>query len=269
MAVLSIKLFSNALHRTTLLTAIVPLEVPYLEMLMNPEAKDKTKPFRSLYLLHGFFGCHTDWLNGTRIENLAAQHNIAVFCPSCENSFYLDDMVTNTLYEKYVTEELIDFTRKMFPISKERKDTTIGGLSMGGYGSLRNGLKHSDVFGNIIALSSGILMDRLAKGEEQKNNPIMPESYYNHVFGDATKIIGSDIDPKALASRVFAEKKDVPNIYMACGTEDVASPMNKDFSAYLDQIGMKHVFLEGPGIHDWNYWDKYIENALNWLDGIV
>ena len=64
--------------------------------------------------------------------------------------------------------ELIEFTRTVFPISRERRDTTIGGLSMGGYGAIRNGLKHSDVFGNIIAFSSALLTDRLAAGMEQE-----------------------------------------------------------------------------------------------------
>ena len=154
MAVFDITLFSNTLHRQVPLTAIIPVEV--IEIPGFPKI-DKSKPFRSLFLLHGFSGAHTDWLRGSRIEQLAMMHNIAVFCPSGENSFFLDDKKRDALYEKYLCEELIDFTRRVFPVSKERKDTAIGGLSMGGYGALRNGLKRSDVFGNIIALSSALI----------------------------------------------------------------------------------------------------------------
>lgn len=36
----------------------------------------------------------------------------------------------------FVGDELIETIRKMFPLSAERKDTFIGGLSIGGFGTL-------------------------------------------------------------------------------------------------------------------------------------
>lgn len=264
MAVFDITLFSNSLHRQVPLTAIIPVEE--LDIPGFPKL-DKSKPFRSLYLLHGFSGNHSDWLRGSRIEALAMEHNLAVFCPSGENSFFLDDTVRDALYEQYLCKELIAFTRKVFPISAERSDTTIGGLSMGGYGALRNGLKHSDVFGNIIALSSALITDNIVNIMEQKDNPIASPSYYSHVFGKADQVIGSDVDPKALAKKLAAGGGPVPRIYMACGTEDFLITENKDLSAYLAQLGIPHEYLESPGIHSWDFWDNYIEKALIWLDG--
>jgi S-formylglutathione hydrolase FrmB len=34
----------------------------------------------------------------------------------------------------------------------------------------------------------------------------------------------------------------------------------------MTEIGLKHTYLESPGIHDWVFWDAYIEKALVWLD---
>lgn len=75
MAVFDITLFSNMLHRQVPLTAIIPVED--LEIPGFPKI-DRSKPFRSLFLLHGFSGTHTDWLRGSRIEQLSMMHNIAV-----------------------------------------------------------------------------------------------------------------------------------------------------------------------------------------------
>lgn len=265
MAVFDITLFSSSLRRLVPLTAIIPVEVldiPGFPMI------DKTKPFRSLFLLHGFSGSHTDWIRGSRIETLALMHNIAVFFPSGENSFYLDDTVRGALYEQYLCKELIEFTRRVFPISAERRDTTIGGFSMGGYGAIRNGLKHNDVFGNIIGMSNALITDNVVHIVEQKDNPIASPSYYIHVFGKPEEVIGSDVDPKALAKKLVDSGETVPNIYMACGTEDILITENDDFSAYLKQLGVHHEYFRSPGIHNWDFWDDYIDKALIWLDGV-
>lgn len=73
--------------------------------------------------------------------------------PSGDNAFYVDQPKGHNNYGEYIGQELVRLTRKMFPLSRKREDTFIGGLSMGGYGALRNGLKYSDTFGAVIALS--------------------------------------------------------------------------------------------------------------------
>jgi S-formylglutathione hydrolase FrmB len=263
MAVLDITLLSNTLRRQVPLTAILPIEEMFIPG-MPPI--DKSKPFRSLYLLHGFIGGHKDWLHGSRIEQLAMMHNIAVFCPSGENSFYLDDRSRDALYEQYVCRELISLTRRMFPLSRERKDTSIGGLSMGGYGALRNGMKNSDVFGSIIALSSALITDDIVNVVKMEDNPIASPGYYIHTFGAPEAVAGSDADPKALAKKLADGSGPVPNIYMACGTEDFLNISNRSLDAYMTEVGLKHTYVEGPGIHDWAFWDAFIEKALVWLD---
>jgi S-formylglutathione hydrolase FrmB len=265
MAVFDITLFSNTLHRQIPLTAIIPIEefdIPGFPKI------DKSKPFRALYLLHGFSGTHTDWLRGSRIEQLAMMHNIAVFCPSGENSFYLDDKVRDALYEQYICKELVDFTRRIFPISREKKDTAIGGLSMGGYGAIHSGLKYPDVFGSIIALSSALITENVAKRTEQANNPMISVDYFAHTFGKPEEIIGSHIDPKALAKKLTEAGAVRPNLYLACGTEDFLIEPNRELHQYLTEIGYEHIYLEGAGIHDWVFWDSCIEKALLWLDSM-
>ena len=265
MAVFDITFLSGSLRRQTQMTAILPVEAPPFPM---PGQAPADKPLRSLYLLHGFMGSHADWIRGSAIEQLAQQHNIAVFCPSGENSFYLDDNARGALYEQLVCKELIDFTRKVFPISHERKDTSVGGLSMGGYGALHSGLKHPEIFGNVIALSSALITDQLEEVVKQPGNPMAPASYYVHTFGDPAKVKGSDMDPKALAKMVMDSGKPAPNVYIACGTEDFLIAGSKDLSAYMNSIGYAHTYAEGPGIHSWEFWDTYIAKALQWLDGI-
>ena len=267
MAVFTFTFFSTSLTRHTEVTAILPLDVPnFLPVPGMPGPEERKKPFRTLYLLHGYSGTHTDWLKGTRIEQLAMFHNVAVICPSGENSFYLDDLNRDAKYSTLICEELIEFTRRVFPLSHRREDTLIGGLSMGGYGAIRNGLLRSDVFGTIIALSSALITDNVAKGVEK--NPVVSPAYFLHTFGPPEKIKGSDMDPEHLINRIVSENLPRPNLYVAGGTEDPLLEPNRQFHGWLEKAGYDHVYVEEPGMHEWSFWDRHIEKALVWYNGL-
>ena len=263
MAVFDTTFFSGALHRHTSLTLILPLEK---NNGLPPELQSDDTPLRPVMLLHGFSGTHSDWLYGSRIQELALRYHLAVVCPSGENSFYLDDTRRDALYAQHLC-EVMDFLQSVFPVSKKREDVTIGGLSMGGYGALRNGLAFPERFGNIIALSSALITDKLAAETEQKDNPMASAAYYEHIFGKPADIPGSARDPKFLAKRLAEAGGPLPRIVMACGTEDFLFDANNDMSAYLTRIGVAHTYLIGPGIHNWTFWDAYVEKALELLYG--
>ena len=53
--------------------------------------------------------------------------------------------------------------------------------------------------------------------------------------------------------------------YLACGTEDGLLGVNRQFRDHLLRLGYDVTYEEGPGVHDWYFWDEYILKALNWL----
>ncbi|MNO08549.1 hypothetical protein D3C81_2312620 [compost metagenome] len=52
---------------------------------------------------------------------------------------------------------------------------------------------------------------------------------------------------------------------MACGTEDFLLRENREYHAFLKDQGIEHTYVEGPGTHDWNFWNEYIEKAFKWM----
>ena len=271
MAVFEFSFFSTSLHRHTEVTAVIPAEGPIFPG--QPPLSDA--PFRMLILLHGYSGSHSDWLRGSSIEQLAQAHRIAVFCPSGENSFYIDDVKRDALYEQYICRELPEFARRVFHISDKREDCVIGGLSMGGYGAIRSGFKHPDIFGAVLAFSSALITDGISHMPDEpqpappgQNSAMgMAPSYFIHTFGKPSGIIGSDVDPKALATQLMDSGAPRPRLYMACGSEDFLIEPNRDLHRHLEGIGYEHHYTEGHGIHSWEYWNEHIAKALNWLDG--
>lgn len=257
MATLHMSLYSKVMHREVKITALVPTD--QLE-----QTSEDGKKLKSLYLLHGYAGSSTDWLYNTRIRELSEKHSIAVIMPSGENHFYLDDEDKDERHAEFLGSELVELTRRILPLSRERQDTFIGGLSMGGYGAIRNGLKYAGTFGGIIGLSSALIVHSIAGITPDFQNGIAGYSYYRRVFGDLDHLLGSDKDPEALVSGLKAAGADIPRIYMACGTEDFLLNENRRLHDFLASEAVAHTYKEAPGEHNWDFWNHYIAEALVW-----
>ncbi|MEK0316123.1 alpha/beta hydrolase [Cohnella sp. 56] len=263
MALVQVSHYSKCMKREVTFSAVLPAVNAE-----DDENSSSTRPMRSLYLLHGYGGNHMDWIRSSRIHELADRYRIAVFMPSGENRFFLDDEEKEEMLGEYTGKELVMFTRRMFPLSREREDTWIGGLSMGGYGAIRNGLKYAERFGRIIALSSALLPYSIANIRPDYHNGIAGYAYYRNVFGDLDRLLGSDKDPEALIALLKAENLEIPNIYMACGTEDFLLESNRRFHRFLEQENVEHTYDEGPGDHNWDFWNATIRDALARADAI-
>ncbi|HEX2947317.1 MAG TPA: alpha/beta hydrolase-fold protein [Clostridia bacterium] len=261
MSIIQVEFLSTCLRRQVSFKAILPLEKPGIRTL-------ERRNLKTLYLLHGYMGHCMDWLADSCIHELAQRHDMAVIMPSGENSFYVDNPDYENYFGQFIGEELIGFTRALFPLSEKREDTLIGGFSMGGFGAIRNGLKYSDVFGSIIALSSALITDKLAAADMDFTKTPESEKYYIKTFGRLDQLEGSDNDPKALAKKAADSKVSFPGLYMACGTEDFLLEDNRVFKRYLDKLGVPFTYVEDPGSHDWKFWNPHIEKALDWYKDI-
>ena len=73
-----------------------------------------------------------------------------------DNSFYVDHPRRNMNYSTFVGKEVVEMTRKLLPLPHKREDTYLAGLSMGGYGTLLNGMRYADTLGRIAAMSPAI-----------------------------------------------------------------------------------------------------------------
>lgn len=260
MAIIEVNFISKCLMRTVTFNAIIPVDK------FGPQAANaEQKPLKTLYLLHGIFGNYTDWVNGTRIQAWAEANDLAVIMPSGENRFYLDDEKSGELYGEFIGKELVEFTRKLFPLSDKREDTFIAGLSMGGYGAIRNGLKYAENFGCVIGLSAALVHDTWKDADNSAPIFTFRRNYYEAIFGEYDKVKGSDKDPKALLLKLKEEGRPVPKMYLCCGTEDGLVTANRDFRDFLNENGVDLTYVEGPGKHDWVFWDTYIKKVLDWL----
>ncbi len=261
MALIQVNFISKSLMRTVPMNVILPVD----KLVFPGMPVREDKPYKTLYLLHGVFGNYTDWISGTNIQRWAEEKDLVVVMPSGDNRFYVDQPGANNYYGEFIGKELVEITRKMFPLSHKKEDTYIAGLSMGGFGALRNGLKYYDTFGCIAGLSSALVLEGMEKRTDEVPIFIESRSYAESCFGDLTKLEESDMNPKWLAKKLVEEKAELPKIYMACGTSDHLFAANKDFYDYLTKLGIPATFVEGQGAHEWDFWNTYIKKVLEWL----
>lgn len=265
MATVQVNFFSKCLRREVTFNALLPLDSPVIPG--QTEGENEVKPLKTLYLLHGYSGSHGDWLSFSKIRELSDKYKIAVIMPSGENHFYVDDEDMGALYGEFIGKELVEFTRTMLPLSANREDTFIGGLSMGGYGAIRNGLKYASQFGRIIALSSAILPYKIANAAPGFSDGVGDYKYFRRVFGNLEHLLGSDKDPEALVTRLKESGATLPQIYMACGTEDFLLDVNQRFRDFLVRENAPLTYVESDGAHTWDFWSEYIVHAIEWAMG--
>lgn len=265
MAIIQVNYMSQALWRTVPIQVILPVD----KWTADKQLAER-KPFKTLYLLHGLLGNYTDWVSGTRIQRWAEERDLAVVMPSGDNAFYVDHPETNNRYGEFVGKELVEITRRMFPLSDKREDTFIGGLSMGGFGAMRNGLKYHDTFSHIISLSGAFNTFEDVERLGEKTTADELYRFKMKLMEPIAERVLTEDNPRVLINHLAAQKaKDpnlsLPNIYLACGTEDELLKYNRVYDGLLRENGFDVTYEEGPGVHNWEFWDTCIKKAIDWL----
>lgn len=262
MSFLQLNTFATSLMKQTTVNIILPDDAPPLLTMGNSHYQ---RPAKTLFLLHGFSGNMHDWMIGSSIQDLALKYNLAVVMPSGDNSFYLNGRGTGRLYADYIGKELVDYMRKTFGLAMKKEDTFVGGLSMGGFGALHTGLQFYENFGKIAALSSALIIHEIKNQKPGFYNGIADYEYFASTFGDLERVEESENNPEYLIKQLKKRGEDIPAIYMACGTEDFLLENNRQMHVFLEQEQVNVIYEEGPGAHDWDFWNSHLESSICWL----
>ena len=251
--------YSNSLRRAVTFHILLPNDVA------TEGNEHFNRKMKTLYLLHGYAGNNKSWLLNSNIEELACRYNLAVVFPAGENCFYIDGEGVGKAYCTYVGNELVEYTRRVFGLSREKEDTYIAGFSMGGFGAIHVGLAYPETFRAMVGLSSALIAHNIAGKKEGFSDPIADYYYYRSVFGDLDKLLESSNNPEYQITKLKQEGKEIPAIYMACGTEDFLLEENRIFHRFLTKEEVPVTYIESPGAHDWKFWNHYLEPSIQWM----
>ncbi len=240
MACMNITRKSGFLRKETQLRILVP----------NGVAKE---PMKVLYLLHGLSDDSSCWTRFTGLELFVREEEVVIVMPDGGRSFY-NDTPYDENYFQYLTKELPKWIQFMFPVSSNREDTFIAGMSMGGYGALKAALTYPEQYGGVAAISS---VCDVRRHYDDASLPVKA------AFGDTPDWAALDLFELAKNAE-SAENK--PKIYHWCGTSDFLYQDNKKFQAYMEHLNFDYSFFESDGDHMWKYWNEQVANVLSFFD---
>ena len=247
-----------------------------------------------LILLHGLTGNHAVWSMRTDLQSLADLHNLVVALPDGARSFWLDQAV-GLEWGRWVGSELPSLLRSVLRVSAARSETFIGGLSMGGYGAVRAAFDYPRTFGGVISLSG--TLDVAERAFRSRHLDL-----YEIGFGDLERPRRSDDlvtrmaaaapaaptpntptpDPAAPGAAPSATPPNTPTpntptpsvavpldvrFFAVCGTEDRLLKQNRRFRDIAEEIGLDLTYREGPGGHDYVFWNEWLPVGLDHLRG--
>jgi putative tributyrin esterase len=253
-ALLRCDFFSEALGLSTSMTVLLPQRTTSQIGLAGTASED---PPPVLYLLHGMSDDATTWVRRTSVERYVAPLGLAVVMPQVHRSFYNDEVYGGRFWT-FLSEELPALVHHFFRVSERREDTFVAGLSMGGYGALRWALREPQRFAAAASLSGVLDLVRRTTGRERPEDPRMTE----RIFSDVP-VAGTDADLMHLVAQ--ADPASLPALRAWCGQQDPLLEDNRTFVGACADAGLPVELVEGPGEHDWAYWDARIVDVLDWL----
>lgn len=230
----------NFLKDQTVSSSIMNSDMKYSIYL--PESYDGTRKFPVLYILHGMDGNNNDWLQdntgglwagGGTLPAYAKEYaektgkELIIVAPDGRNDFYCNKFNGGPNYMSYFFEEFIPYIESTYAIKAERSSRAIGGLSMGGYGSLYYGTLHPEMFCHVYACSAA-------------------------AYGSTGTPLPIDYIKTAYSS---GKIKEMPGFTIEIGTEDFLFADNERFVKELDQYGIPFEYITRSGAHDWKFWN--------------
>lgn len=208
------------------LSPMAPRPVPYAVLL--PEGHQEGQPLPLLLYLHGGGGDRRAlaqiqpileelWSSGKLPKMIVATPSVT---PRC---FYMDFQDGSEKWETLITGPFRAMLQKLYNASPEAKKNFIGGVSMGGMGSLRMAFKFPRQFGAVIAWEPGI--EPILKWSDMKPRHRFwrEDSLFEAAFGkpvDAT--FWEQNNPASIAHANPGRLIDAGlQIYLDCGNEDM------------------------------------------------
>ena len=219
----------------------------------------------TLVLLGGYGNSEISWIYGTHIMDLAAKYNLAVILPAGENSFYLDGTGKGNTYCRYVGMELVSYVQRMLNLPAGKEHTSIGGVSMGGFGAIHTGFAYPDTFGKIVGFSSALIIHDIAQKREGFEDGLGDYGYYRQIFGDLDLLEDSSQNPEIQIKRLKDKGTELPELYLTCGAGDPFLEHNRTFYEFLKREEINAIYQEREGNHDWYFWDSCLEDSILWL----
>jgi len=243
----------------------VEMKAPHLggmtvgfNLILPRDYATSTQRYPVLYLLHGYTDHYPAWVSYTGITQYARSYDEIIVMPEGDNGFYTNSGSDPKLaWEDFLILDLIPYVDTHYRTVASRQGRAIAGLSMGGYGALKVGLKYPQMFAAVASLSGA------AGAARWQHHPFEDPDFQKlieGVFGPRDNPERARNDPFLLVRNLPATA--VPQLYLSIGSQDFLLDENREFVRLLAELKIPYEYREIPGKHEWPVWDSQIQVVL-------
>jgi S-formylglutathione hydrolase len=143
--------------------------------------------------------------------------------PHCDRSFYMDYRDGSQKWETFILKEFMPHLLENYRVYRDPKKIFLGGISMGGMGTLRIGFKYPDKFGVLLAFEPGIEPAIEWKDVKKRDKFYRSKEVMETIFGspfDENYWRINNPSYLAIKNTEKIRESDI-KIYLEVGTEDM------------------------------------------------
>jgi putative tributyrin esterase len=223
-----------------------------------------------LYFLHGL-GDNEQTLfksgGWTLLDDLRNQHRMGDFlivAPEGRRSFYINSADGSVRYNDFFLQEFIAQIESKYRILPGRSGRAISGISMGGYGALRFGFAHPELFSAVSAQSAALITESPQTLDSASRAGAPLAGVLAPVFGKPINVAHwNENSPFTLAKKnALALRKTA--IYFNCGQDDNYG-FEKGAAALHEELQkevVKHEYHPYPGDHSLTYFLSHFDEVM-------
>ena len=220
----------------------------------HPKALKPDGKYPAVYFLPGLLDDDDTWKKA--LDPHLAKHNVVAVCPAVGGATWFMNSPAQPWmrWGDFLTEDLRAFVEANYPVSSEKGQRGLCGISAGGHGAFYHAIRRPELYGSVSVLSGSMDL-RVYAGAVGLDYWIGPRS------------------PEALplyAERsclLLAEKHTGPlpfALYLDCADKDGARVLMEPFRKVLDSKGIAYRWNLGVGSHNWDYWNSRAGDHLAW-----
>ena len=213
----------------------------------------------AVYLLHGCGTSFRDWSNYSDVGAYAAKGFILVMVDGACSYYVNAALNSKDRYEDYFVHDLISDAESRFPVSGDRENRAVVGVSMGGFAAVKLALTRPDLFAFAGAISPAVDVPSRSFSAKRWSQSMR----FRTTFGPSGSETRLHSDPFVLVKS--ADPAHTPYLYITAGEQEPLLPPIRQFATLLKLRDYAYEFHTKPGGHDCNEWDTQIPGCFESL----
>ena len=156
----------------------------------------------------------------------------------------LHEYAADRMHARFVTEDLVPWLEKRFPLQRNPAGRCLLGASFGGVAALSTAWYNPGFYGRLLLQSGSFAFTDI--GESERGPAFKPVVEFVNAFR-------------------AAPGKPVDKIFVSCGMYESLIYENRSLVPLLQRTGMEVRFVEARDGHNWENWRDRLREGLSWL----